>query len=126
MYYKTEFDLYNFPAWSGGADTLETLKKYDLYDQVQAAIEEIYCEESPTATEINDLLWFERDAIAKWLGFSSWEALEYCKEAEAEENTEEYAFSEFCESFAACENCPYRECNTIYECIQAFKADHKE
>lgn len=86
MYYKTEFDLHDFPAWSGGRDTLETLKKYDLYDEAQAAIEEIYCEESPTDTEINDFLWFERDTIAGYLGFSSWEALEYGEEEEEEEN----------------------------------------
>ena len=126
MYYKTEFDLYNFPAWSGGRDTLETLKKYDLYDQVQAAIEEIYCEESPTDTEINDFLWFERDTIAEWLGFSDWDALEYGEEAAEDEDEEENAFSAFCDSFAACENCPYRECKTMDECRQVFKADHEE
>lgn len=123
MYYKTEFDLYNFPAWSGGHDTLETLKEKNLVDEVQATIEEIYCEESPTDTEINDFLWFERDTIAEWLGFSDWEALEY---GEEEEEEEESAFSAFCDSFAACENCPYRECATMDECIQAFKADHEE
>lgn len=121
MYYKTEFDLYDFPAWSGGRDTLETLKKYDLYDQAQAAIEEIYCEESPTDTEINDFLWFERDTIAQYLGFSDWEALEY-GEIEEEENV----FMVFCDSFAACENCPYRTLPTVDRCKQAFKADHEE
>ena len=123
MYYKTEFNLYDFPAWSGGHDTLETLKEKNLVDEVQAAIEEIYCcEESPTDTEINDFLWFERDTIAEWLGFSSWEALEYGEEEEEEES----AFSAFCGSFAACENCPYRACNTMDECREAFKADHEQ
>ena len=124
MYYKTEFNLYDFPAWNGGHDTLETLKEKNLVDQVQAAIEEIYCcEESPTDTEINDFLWFERDTIAEWLGFSSWEALEY---GEEEEEEEESAFSAFCDSFAACKNCPYRECNTMDECREVFKADHEQ
>ena len=27
-------------------------------------------------TYINDILWMERDMIAEWCGFSSWEALE--------------------------------------------------
>lgn len=126
MYYKIEFDLWDFPAWSGGRDTLEVLKKQNFVDEVQAVIEEIYlCEEVPTDTEINDLLWFERDTIAKWCGFSSWEALECGEEAEAADE-EENAFSAFCDGFANCENCPYQECKTIYECRQAFKDNHEE
>lgn len=130
MYYKTEFNLYDFPAWSGGHDTLETLKEKNLVDDVQAAIEEIYCEESPTDTEINDFLWFERDTIAEWLGFSSWDDLEYGEDEEEEEEEEneeeENAFTAFCDSFAACENCPYRTLPTVDRCRQAFKADHEE
>ena len=125
MYYKTEFNLWDFPAWSGGHDTLETLKEKNLVDEVQAAIEEIYCcEEAPTDTEINDFLWFERDTIAEWLGFSDWEALEYGEEEE--ENEEENAFAAFCDSFATCENCPYRTLPTVDRCKQAFKTDHEE
>lgn len=127
MYYKTEFDLYDFPAWSGGRDTLETLKEKNLVDEVQAAIEEVYlCEESPTATEINDFLWFERDTIAQYLGFSDWDELENGSEEDEDDEEEENAFAAFCDSFAACENCPYRECNTMDECRAAFKADHEE
>ena len=32
--------------------------------------------ELPTDTQINDLLWFERDAIAEHLGYKDWEAYE--------------------------------------------------
>lgn len=124
MYYKTEFDLYDFPAWSGGRDTLETLKEKNLVDEVQAAIEEIYCEESPTDTEINDLLWFERDTIAEWLGFSDWDALEYGEEEEEEE--EESAFSAFCDSFADCMDCPYFNRAIKGNCEELFKADHEK
>ena len=128
MYYKTEFDLHKFPAWSGGRDTLETLKEKNLVDEVQAAIEEIYCcEESPTDTEINDFLWFERDTIAEWLGFSNWEALEYGEtEEEEEENEEENAFSAFCDSFADCAECPYFNRAKKGNCEELFKADHKK
>ena len=125
MYYKTEFNLYDFPAWSGGRDTLETLKEKNLVDEVQAAIEEIYCEESPTDTEINDFLWFERDTIAEWLGFSDWDALEYDEEAE-DEDEEENAFSAFCDSFSDCMDCPYFNRATKGNCEELFKADHKE
>lgn len=125
MYYKTEFNLYDFPAWSGGRDTLETIKEKDFVDEVQAAMEEIYCEEAPTDTEINDLLWFERDTIAEWCGFSSWDALEY-GETEEEENEEESAFSAFCDSFEDCMECPYFARAAKGNCEELFKADHKE
>lgn len=128
MYYKINFNLWYFPAWSGAYYTLETLKDKGLVDQAQAVIEKIYCKESPTDIEINDFLRFERDTIAKQLGFSSWEALEYGEEEaeDEDEDEEENAFSAFCDSFAACENCPYKECNTMDECRAAFKADHEE
>lgn len=120
----SEISLENFEAWSGGRDTLDVLIEKDLCDQLEAIIDDRDPEEGWSDTAINDLLWFERDTIAEWLGFSSWEALEYGEEEEEEE--EENAFSAFCDSFAACENCPYKECKTTDECRAAFKADHEE
>lgn len=40
-------------------------------------------------TELNDLLWFEDDTIAEWLGFEDWEALERLNNGEEEEGEEE-------------------------------------
>lgn len=123
----SEISLENFEAWSGGRDTLDVLIEKDLCDQLEAIIDDIEPEEGWSDTEINDLLWFERDSIADWLGFSDWEALEYGGEEEEEdEDEEENAFSAFCDSFVACKNCPYRECKTMDECRQVFKADHEE
>ena len=39
-------------------------------------LEDVYCDELPTDTEINDFFWFERDTIAEWLGYEDWEDLE--------------------------------------------------
>ena len=44
---------------------------------------------SKTATEINDLFWFEEDFIARLLGFDSWEALERYNDSEDNEDDED-------------------------------------
>lgn len=77
MEYKVESSLWNFPAWSGGKDTLETLIKNDDCNAVEELIDEVFCgDEVPSDTDINDFLWFERDAIAEHLGYEDWEAYE--------------------------------------------------
>ena len=78
MKYVVECDLESFEAWPGGKDTLEVLIEKDDCDAVQQLIEESFCDsgELPTATTINDFLWFERDAIAEHLGYRDWEAYE--------------------------------------------------
>lgn len=74
MEYKVETSLWDFPAWSGGKDTLDVLKEKGDCDEVEQLIEEI--ETLDTDTAINDFLWFERDAIAEHLGYKDWEAYE--------------------------------------------------
>lgn len=77
MEYKVESSLWDFPAWSGGKDTLETLIKNDDCNAVEELIDEVFCgDEVPSDTDINDFLWFERDAIAEHLGYEDWEAYE--------------------------------------------------
>lgn len=70
MKYTVEENLYNFKAWSGGKDTLDNLLEYGVVDEVEEYIEMIFAdrEELPTETEINDILWFERDEIYKYCG----------------------------------------------------------
>ena len=94
MKYYVETSLENFEAWSGGRDTLDVLIEKGLCDTVENILNDIYADEAPTDTEINDTLWFSRDEIAEWCGFSSWEALEY-GEAEEEETAEEEAENNF-------------------------------
>ena len=82
MKYQIEDSLENFPAWSGGKDTLETLIEKGVVDQVECMIEEWYADrdEAPTDTEVNDILWFERNAIAEYLGYENWDSFEYPEE----------------------------------------------
>ena len=136
MKYYVETSLENFEAWSGGRDTLEVLIEKGLCDTVEAFLEEVLGEDI-SDTAINDVLWFERDTIADWCGFSSWEALENGEE-EDEEETEEEAednnFSRWCANQSRdCSGCPYQRlfgCEMAYyhmgDCEAAYYHDHPE
>lgn len=132
MKYYVETSLENFEAWSGGRDTLEVLIEKGLCDTVEAFLEEDLnsCDEMPDDTAINDFLWFERDAIANYCGFSSWEALENGEEEdeeEEEEEPEENNFSRWCnENYPACQGCPYEKLRRLADCEEAYYHDHPE
>lgn len=70
MKYTVEESLYNFKAWSGGKVTLDDLLEHGVVDGAEEYIEMIFAdrEELPTDTEINDVLWFERDEIYRYCG----------------------------------------------------------
>ena len=124
MTYTVENSLERFPAWSGGKDTLDVLIEKDLCDTVEAILNDIYVDGAPTDTEINDTLWFSRDEIAEWCGFSSWEALENGEEEEEEETEEEEEennFSRWCnENYPACKGCPYEKLRGLADCETAY------
>ena len=138
MKYYVETSLENFEAWSGGRDTLEVLIEKGLCDTVEACLEEIL-DGDTSDTYINDLLWFERDMIAEWCGFSSWEALENGEEEEEEETEEEEEaednnFSRWCANQSRdCSGCPYQRlfgCEMAYyhmgDCEAAYYHDQPE
>lgn len=70
MKYIVEKSLYDFKAWAGGKDTLDDLRKFNVVDKAEQYISMIMeCrEELPTDTEINDVLWFERNELYKYCG----------------------------------------------------------
>ena len=98
MRYLVENSLHDFPAWSGAIDTMDTLKENGDVDAVEDYINEVADsqEEPLTETEINDILWHERDSIAEWLGYRNWDAYEYGEE-EDEEQDEDYEENNDCE-----------------------------
>ena len=129
MKYYVETSLENFEAWSGGRDTLEVLIEKGLCDTVENILNDIYADEAPTDTEINDTLWFSRDEIAEWCGFSSWEALENGEEEEEETEEEEAEnnFSRWCnENYPACQGCPYEKLRGLADCEAAYYHDHPD
>ena len=129
MKYYVETSLENFEAWSGGRDTLDVLIEKGLCDTVENILNDIYADEAPTDTEINDTLWFSRDEIAEWCGFSSWEALENGEEEEEETEEEEAEnnFSRWCnENYPACQGCPYEKLRGLADCEAAYYHDHPD
>ena len=132
MKYYVETSLENFEAWSGGRDTLDVLIEKGLCDTVEMFLEEDLnsCDEMPDDTAINDFLWFERDVIANYCGFSSWEALENGEEEDEEkkeEEPEENNFSRWCnENYPACQGCPYEKLRGLADCEAAYYHDHPE
>lgn len=85
MKITSEISLRDFEGWSGSVDTLNALTD-EQKDDLEAILEELY-PDGMDETSLNDLLWFEDDAIAEWLGFEDWEDLE--RENSGEDDEEE-------------------------------------
>ena len=85
---EKEISLYDFDAWSGGRDTLDDLTSAQC-ETIEQYLEDLY-PDGIDETDLNDFLWFERDTIAEWLGYSSYEALMNGEEEDEEEEDEEY------------------------------------
>lgn len=87
MKYVVEESLDNFEAWSGGKDTLDTLREKGDVDSVECLIDEYIStsEDGWSDGDINNFLWFERDTIAQHLGYSDWDEYEYGEREDDEE-----------------------------------------
>ena len=70
MYVKIEMDYRTLKnnSWSGALDTLKDIEEADKEDELMYLLEEIFNEEIPTETEVNDFLWHDRDYIYELLG----------------------------------------------------------
>lgn len=62
-----EVSLYDFEAWSGGADTLNRVIDNGKVEELENLLEELY-PEGLSDTELNDILWFEEDWVYEILG----------------------------------------------------------
>ena len=60
-------DLYK-NSWSGAIDTLDTIIKNDMENELMEHLDDIFSDQTPTETEVNDYLWFESDYIYESLG----------------------------------------------------------
>lgn len=120
----TDFTLDRFEAWSGGADTKENIMNAGKADLFDSLVDDIF-PDGCTDTEMNDFLWFESATIYEMLGLN-----EDGEEPEEEEEEEEEeadpdapeGFQAFCDKFARCEGCPFKEFHTMQECYSGFVA----
>ena len=55
-------------SWSGAINTLDTIMKNDMENELMEHLEDIFSDQIPTETEVNDYLWFESDYIYECLG----------------------------------------------------------
>ena len=70
-------------SWSGAIDTLQDIANANLEEEFMENLKNIYfLGKTPTDTELNDFIWFERDTIYSDLGLN--------KNGELEEEEEEF------------------------------------
>ena len=63
-------DLKNM-VWSGAVDTIQRIEDEQKQDSLMALLNEVFFEEQPDITDVNDYLWFESDDIYECLDISS-------------------------------------------------------
>ena len=63
-------DLKNM-VWSGAVDTIQRIEDEQKQDSLMDLLNEVFSEEQPDITDVNDYLWFESDDIYEYLGISS-------------------------------------------------------
>ena len=70
---KQEYDARELgeQLWSGAVDTWKQIEKAGKEEQAIDCLNEIFCGETPTMTEINDLLWFEPETVYEIIGLNS-------------------------------------------------------
>lgn len=62
MFVKTEINDFNAVAamaWSGAVQVCQEIIMQEREDEAMALIEEIFCEDIPSDTQLNDFIWFE-------------------------------------------------------------------
>ena len=79
MYIKMNFDFSDLrrECWSGAEDTLQRISDYDKEIEFFQLLDELYYDECPTLTEINDFLRFDDEYIYECLSIPTEEQEEF-------------------------------------------------
>lgn len=72
-----DIELRDFDAWDAGVHTLDTIIEHGDDELVEQYLMDFFDNDYLTATDINDMLRYEQDTIAHWLGYESWEQYEH-------------------------------------------------
>lgn len=67
MLYK-EMSIFDFEPWSGAVNTYERLKREGKLDELDSLLPDMFGKDDVEETELNDLLWFEPDAVYEFVG----------------------------------------------------------
>lgn len=51
--------------WGGAKDRISDIEEYGMEDTIMQWIEDCFCDEIPTITQINDLIWFDSNEYIK-------------------------------------------------------------
>lgn len=76
MIYKVEESLKYFKFWGQAQDVAREFTEAQL-DQLEDLISEMYCDDYPTDTEINDLFAYDSDYLKELLGWKKLSSGEY-------------------------------------------------
>ena len=72
MWIKQEYDYNDLKenSWSGAVNTLRRIEEANKEEELMNFLEDIFYENIPSDTEVNDLLWFEPEMIYESLGIT--------------------------------------------------------
>ena len=123
--YNTFDDVYK-NSWSGALDTLNDIQRAEKEADFMWLLEEMFEDRTPTETEVNDFIWFDREYIYEQCGLDENGNL-IDENAESREMVEESLvnlksaeeFDDFCDD---CETCCFN-CSvfpSLQDCERGF------
>ena len=110
-------------CWSGAIDTLNDIERNDREDVFMNLLEEMFMETTPTDTEVNDFIWFDREYIYEHCGLDENGEIPKAEEEVIEESLDKFRttddFADFCDDCDTC--CLNAMCYTSTECMETFE-----
>lgn len=107
---KREMSLSEYKPWSGAVSTYDRIYNEDKLDLLESVLESLY-PDGIDETALNDLLWFDEEAVFEWLDIKDEEDEEDEEEDEEERMMQEVKdaidFDAFCDNHGFCVNCPF-------------------
>ena len=91
---KVISDFDDYKPWQGAVDTYELIKDAGKLDELESYLEDCY-PDGVTATQINDILWFDSEDILSYLGLGDVEEDEDFDEALDAEDTFKQDFNSY-------------------------------
>jgi len=67
MNYTKQLNLSEFKFWSGAKNHSFNYTELSL---IECTLEDLYHENVPSETDINDLFWFQEEEICDWIGLN--------------------------------------------------------